>query len=275
MVYRSAKAALALSLARLRSAGKPQATLAARAEQIFLPFRKDLAGKFATDNPESRIIDNKYLATPIYEGTLSKVFAAKPLTGGPLVVIKTGSELFEHLIPLETEALKSIDLPGVVKLISSREGSDPYLAMEFIPGCTLFQLLEQGNLTRREADYLIESILKTAQSLHTAGITHNDFNYHNIMIDLDGEVKVVDFGICSIKFESEEKKLRKIQIDLLMLAKIIMEILDKLPSHPAKALVRGVVNGTHTSRTPFSSALDFITAIKRMSTLFPPAIKHV
>ncbi|OGC12124.1 hypothetical protein A3K48_06640 [candidate division WOR-1 bacterium RIFOXYA12_FULL_52_29] len=272
-LYRATKSALVLSLAHLRSSGKPWETLAIRAEKVFIPLRDELARKFSANNSESRIFDNKYFAVPIYEGTLSTVFAAKPLKEGYLVIIKTGNELFEHLIELETEALKKLASPNTVKLLGAREGENPYIVLEFIPGCTLSDLIKTKDLTRAEANYLIDAMLRIAHNLHAAGITHNDFNPNNFMIDLNGDVKVVDFGICSIKFESEDKRNQKIQVDLLMLAGIINKILEQLPSHPAKALVREVVNGAITARTPFASALDFLTAINRMSSIFPPAIR--
>jgi serine/threonine-protein kinase len=72
----------------------------------------------------------------------------------------------------------------------------PYLAMEYIEGSTLAQLID-----RREPHSVSEKLgvlIQACQGLayaHRFGVTHRDIKPSNLMVDHDGVVKIVDFGI--------------------------------------------------------------------------------
>jgi eukaryotic-like serine/threonine-protein kinase len=73
---------------------------------------------------------------------------------------------------------------------------EPFIAMEYIPGETLAELI------RRRAPLSIHSKLGFAEDLcaglgyaHAAGIVHRDIKPANIMVDPDGTLKILDFGI--------------------------------------------------------------------------------
>jgi serine/threonine protein kinase len=73
----------------------------------------------------------------------------------------------------------------------------PYLAMEFVDGRSLLELLKQGPLTFEAARSLIRRIAAGLQAAHEIGIIHRDVSPDNIIIP-DNDVaraKIIDFGI--------------------------------------------------------------------------------
>ena len=73
---------------------------------------------------------------------------------------------------------------------------EPYLVMEFIPGETLADIIRRREpLTLSRRLQIIEDICAALGHAHAAGIVHRDIKPANVMLDDEGEVKVLDFGI--------------------------------------------------------------------------------
>jgi eukaryotic-like serine/threonine-protein kinase len=74
--------------------------------------------------------------------------------------------------------------------------SGPYLVMEFIEGRTIAQILERGEFMT--LDDRLSLLIQACQGLayaHRAGVVHRDIKPSNLMVDRDGTLKIVDFGI--------------------------------------------------------------------------------
>lgn len=71
-----------------------------------------------------------------------------------------------------------------------------FLAMEYVPGRTLREVLdERGALTPREALDIIDPVLDALATAHRAGLIHRDVKPENVILREDGVVKVADFGL--------------------------------------------------------------------------------
>src|SRR3954447_17575224 len=71
-----------------------------------------------------------------------------------------------------------------------------YIAMEFCEGAALSQLLAQGPLSPAEGAYIGVEICRALDYAHRkAGIVHRDVTPRNVMIDSEGMVRLIDFGI--------------------------------------------------------------------------------
>jgi beta-lactam-binding protein with PASTA domain/predicted Ser/Thr protein kinase len=72
----------------------------------------------------------------------------------------------------------------------------PYIAMEYVDGRTLKQLVrDDGPLDPARAANLTVQILRAARFAHRRGVIHRDFKPQNVIVDDEGRAKVTDFGI--------------------------------------------------------------------------------
>lgn len=98
----------------------------------------------------------------------------------------------------EAEILFSVDHPNVVKVRNVRLDLDtPYLEMEFVEGESLEDRLCRGPLTLREGIDVMEQLLDAIAYLHDKGIRHRDIKPSNVIINKDGRLKLVDFGLAT------------------------------------------------------------------------------
>ncbi|MBH5334420.1 Stk1 family PASTA domain-containing Ser/Thr kinase [Streptomyces pactum] len=76
------------------------------------------------------------------------------------------------------------------------DGGYVFLAMEYVAGCTLRDVLrERGALQPRAALDILEPMLAALGAAHRAGFVHRDVKPENVLIGDDGRVKVADFGL--------------------------------------------------------------------------------
>ncbi|MCZ4098895.1 Stk1 family PASTA domain-containing Ser/Thr kinase [Streptomyces sp. So13.3] len=97
----------------------------------------------------------------------------------------------------EAKAVARLAHPNVVGVYDQgTDGTFVYLAMEYIAGCTLRDVLrERGALQPRAALDILEPVLAALGAAHRAGLIHRDVKPENVLIGDDGRVKVVDFGL--------------------------------------------------------------------------------
>ncbi|MEV7792510.1 Stk1 family PASTA domain-containing Ser/Thr kinase [Streptomyces sp. NPDC087512] len=97
----------------------------------------------------------------------------------------------------EAKSVARLDHPNVVQVFDQgAEGAYVYLAMEYIAGCTLRDVLrERGALRPRAALDILEPVLAALGAAHRAGFVHRDMKPENVLIGDDGRVKVADFGL--------------------------------------------------------------------------------
>ncbi|MEC4018943.1 Stk1 family PASTA domain-containing Ser/Thr kinase [Streptomyces sp. H27-D2] len=97
----------------------------------------------------------------------------------------------------EAKSVARLAHPNVVNVFDQgTDGTYVYLAMEYIAGCTLRDVLrERGALQPRAALDILEPILAALGAAHLAGLVHRDMKPENVLIGDDGRVKVADFGL--------------------------------------------------------------------------------
>ncbi|MGW3461046.1 Stk1 family PASTA domain-containing Ser/Thr kinase [Streptomyces olivaceoviridis] len=97
----------------------------------------------------------------------------------------------------EAKSVARLDHPNVVQVFDQgTDGSYVYLAMEYIAGCTLRDVLrERGAVQPRAALDVLEPVLAALGAAHRAGFVHRDMKPENVLIGDDGRVKVADFGL--------------------------------------------------------------------------------
>jgi len=104
----------------------------------------------------------------------------------------------------ESQIIGMTDHPNIITLYGQGEWEQGlYIAMEFVQGISLKQFIIQQNLSIRSALEIILQVSYALLHLHTHGVIHRDLKPENVLITETGQVKVIDFGIAQLTFESK------------------------------------------------------------------------
>ncbi len=96
----------------------------------------------------------------------------------------------------EAEAAARCAHPNIVAIYdyALHEGQ-PFLAMEFVHGRSVRQIIDEQPMVVRDAVQVMLQVLEALASAHEQGVIHQDIKPANIMLTLQGHAKVADFGI--------------------------------------------------------------------------------
>ncbi len=99
----------------------------------------------------------------------------------------------------EARAASALNHPNIITIydISSADGID-FIAMEYVAGKPLAQLIGQKGLPLRETLKYAIQIADALEKAHRAGIIHRDLKPSNIMVTEDGLLKLLDFGLAKL-----------------------------------------------------------------------------
>ena len=114
----------------------------------------------------------------------------------------------------------------------------PALVLEYIDGVTLDQVLKTYKLSKDLAEEIFSQICLGLKALHRSQVIHGDLNLKNIMINKEGVIKIIDFGVApahekqlvTLPFASENRlKGGRLcpEDDFISLNKIIRHICEK------------------------------------------------
>jgi serine/threonine protein kinase len=106
-------------------------------------------------------------------------------------------ESFVRRFEREARSMARMDHPHIVKVhdFGRTRAGLPYLVMEYVDGCDLQRLIQQGQLTVAQALQLVTQICDALSYAHAAGIVHRDIKPSNVLIDRAGVIKIADFGL--------------------------------------------------------------------------------
>jgi serine/threonine-protein kinase len=135
-------------------------------------------------------------------GGMGGVYLAEDTRLGREVAIKVLPEAFtsdpERLARFEREAkvLASLNHPRIAQIHGLEEvDGQQFLVLELVEGPTLAERAKKGPIPVDEALSLAIQIAEALEVAHEKGIVHRDLKPANIKLTLDGEVKVLDFGL--------------------------------------------------------------------------------
>ena len=105
----------------------------------------------------------------------------------------------------EARAASALNHPNIVTIHDiGRQAGASYLAMEFIEGKSLRDLLATGPLPLKKALNIAAQVADGLAKAHAAGIVHRDLKPENIMVTGDGLAKILDFGLAKLVTGMEE-----------------------------------------------------------------------
>jgi serine/threonine-protein kinase len=150
------------------------------------------------------VVDERYkLVSRLGAGGMADVFLAEDEQLGRKVALKLLYQRFAEdpgfveRFRREAQAAAGLQHPNVVS-VYDRGAYDGtyYIAMEYLPGRSLKQLIRQeAPLDPIRAIDLTLQILKAARFAHRRGVIHRDLKPHNVIVDDSDNAKVTDFGI--------------------------------------------------------------------------------
>lgn len=97
----------------------------------------------------------------------------------------------------EARSAAALSDPHVVSVFDQGEDDGlVYLVMELVPGANLRDIIHhEAPLSIRRATHIADQILQALSAAHRGGLIHRDIKPENVLTDLDGSVKVADFGL--------------------------------------------------------------------------------
>ena len=140
----------------------------------------------------------------IGQGAFGKVNIGLNVLTGRVVAIKSfnKSDLNKNgenmkKILYETNLMKKLNHPNITKILEMFEDDDYILiSMEYINGGNLFSFVKKRRkLSEKTAKFLFRQIILGIKHIHEHKIVHRDIKLENILIDLNNNIKICDFGI--------------------------------------------------------------------------------
>ena len=99
----------------------------------------------------------------------------------------------------EARAASGLNHPHIVTIYDiGRDDGVDFIAMEYVPGTSLAQLVERGRLKVADAVRYAVQIADALAAAHAAGLVHRDLKPGNIIVSDKGTVKVLDFGLAKL-----------------------------------------------------------------------------
>jgi serine/threonine protein kinase/beta-lactam-binding protein with PASTA domain len=158
----------------------------------------------ATDPLIGRLIDGRYqVRSRIARGGMATVYLATDLRLERRVAVKVmhghlaDDSQFKQRFIQEARSAARLAHPNVVNVFDQGQDSESaYLVMEYLPGITLRDLLDEyGSLTPQQMIDITEAVLAGLGAAHKAGILHRDLKPENVLLADDGRIKIGDFGL--------------------------------------------------------------------------------
>lgn len=139
------------------------------------------------------------------EGGMGSVYQAEQMNPSRLVALKMirpgiSNDKLLRRFKRESEALGRLQHPGIAQIYEagtadSGFGPQPYFAMEFIQGQRLGEYVLSRRLTTPQRLALMVQVCDAVHHAHQRGIIHRDLKPGNILVNTNGQAKILDFGV--------------------------------------------------------------------------------
>jgi len=165
--------------------------------------------------PVGQLLDGRYrVEAHLAQGGMATVYLGTDTRLDRTVALKimhaelASDEDFVRRFVAEARSVARLSHPNVVTVYDQgADGRTLYLAMEYVPGRTLRDLLaERSALRPREALDILEGVLAGLAAAHAAGIAHRDVKPENVLLGNNHSIKVADFGLARLLSDATHTK---------------------------------------------------------------------
>jgi ankyrin repeat protein len=134
-----------------------------------------------------------------FDPAIGRPVAVKVIRLASDMTVEDRAQLRQRLIR-EASAAGKLSHPNLVTVYQlGEEGEDVFIAMEFVKGSSLRQMITRDvGMPRERCLEILRQIADGLDYAHRAGVVHRDIKPDNILIREDGCAKVADFGIAKI-----------------------------------------------------------------------------
>lgn len=144
------------------------------------------------------------------EGGMGRVYLAReghPPRDVALKVVRGISGAALGRFRREIELLGQLEHPGIVRLYAAGEDviggiPSPWFALEYVSGPDLRGYLQREKPSLHARIGLMAKLARAAHFAHQRGIVHRDLKPSNVLVDEDGQPKILDFGIARLHGEA-------------------------------------------------------------------------
>ena len=159
--------------------------------------------------PGARIAHYR-ITRPLGAGGMAEVFLAEDSRLKRKVALKFLSPKlavdasFKARFMREAQSAAVLNHPNIITIYEVAEFMDRvYIAMEFVEGKSLRDLMDSGTMSTDQALDLALQLCDGLRAAHRAGVVHRDIKPGNIIVGIDGRVRLLDFGLA--KAEGDEQ----------------------------------------------------------------------
>ena len=145
----------------------------------------------------------------IGQGASGTVYTAIETATGMEVAIKQMNlqqQPKKQLIINEIVVMKANKHPNVVNFLDAYlVGEELWVAMEYLPGGSLTDVVTETCMDEGQIAAVCREVLQALDFLHKGHVIHRDIKSDNILLGMNGEVKLTDFGFCA-QISAEQNK---------------------------------------------------------------------